>query len=227
MPVRCTVCNDTGVFETGSNDLPCTCPMGKVALFNTSGVRGPVTGAEMERHFLNSSPDPIPTGREGLDARVLPGRTFNGAMENARRLANSNRSDDWFGWIETYRSAAPLFCCEETYAEGLVIIDKTTPKLLTRPDMPSEIRFVLEGNQDALRVYPLGVCKALRTFAKTMRCFDPETIRTDACNELVWYTLYGLLRDTVKISTFDSHAFVLAKYFADARTALFSTLRTV
>ena len=31
----CSKCNDTGVIVTGNNDLPCTCPAGNTAKFNT------------------------------------------------------------------------------------------------------------------------------------------------------------------------------------------------
>ena len=71
---KCTKCNDTGVFETGNNDLPCDCPAGATALFNQADVEGPVTGAEIRRHFLNGSPEPIRTGRDPIPASSLPRR---------------------------------------------------------------------------------------------------------------------------------------------------------
>ena len=69
---HCNKCNDTGVIETGNNDLPCSCPAGDTALFNETGVRGPITGRQVKRHFLNSSPSPILTGRNGIDASDVP-----------------------------------------------------------------------------------------------------------------------------------------------------------
>ena len=39
---NCTSCNDTGVYETGNNDLPCSCPAGATAMFS-----GGQTGAEV------------------------------------------------------------------------------------------------------------------------------------------------------------------------------------
>jgi hypothetical protein len=71
---RCNKCNDTGVIETGNNDLACECPAGNGALFNVAGVEGPITGAESRRHFLNDSPEPIRTRREKILASSLPGR---------------------------------------------------------------------------------------------------------------------------------------------------------
>jgi len=74
---NCTKCNDTGVWETGNNDLPCYCPAGDKASFNVCGVRGPVTGRDVKRHFLNGSPEPL---REDvlnpLPNYKLPGREF-------------------------------------------------------------------------------------------------------------------------------------------------------
>lgn len=71
----CRECKGTGVIDTGNNDLPCDrCPAGNRALFNVSGVVGPVTGAEMRRHFLNSSPEPIEIGKKDIPAYTLPGR---------------------------------------------------------------------------------------------------------------------------------------------------------
>ena len=57
---KCDKCNDTGVVETGNNDLPCDCPAGETALFNLGEVQGgPFTGALVKRHFLNGSPEPF------------------------------------------------------------------------------------------------------------------------------------------------------------------------
>lgn len=50
----CQKCNDTGVIETGNNDLPCSCPEGDKALFNVAGVDQAITGAELRRR-LNST----------------------------------------------------------------------------------------------------------------------------------------------------------------------------
>jgi hypothetical protein len=74
MFMNCKKCNDTGVIETGNNDLPCNCPAGEKALFNQAGVDGPVTGAEIKKHFLNSSPEPIKLGGDPIPASSLPGR---------------------------------------------------------------------------------------------------------------------------------------------------------
>lgn len=41
----CLRCGDTGVIETGNNDLPCDCPKGDTAMFNHAGFEAPVTGA--------------------------------------------------------------------------------------------------------------------------------------------------------------------------------------
>ena len=74
--MACKKCGGKGVDETGNNDLPCGCEAGDKALFNVSGVIGQVTGAEMKRHFLNFSPEPIELGVGGsqLLASTLPGR---------------------------------------------------------------------------------------------------------------------------------------------------------
>jgi hypothetical protein len=72
---KCTICNDTGVFETGNNDLPCDCPAGATALFNQAGVDGPITGEQVRRHFLNGSPEPIRIDcRTPIQASDLPKR---------------------------------------------------------------------------------------------------------------------------------------------------------
>ena len=71
--MACLKCNDTGIIETGNNDLPCDCPAGESALFSVAGVVGAVTGAEMRRHFLNDSPEPIVPGPKNFLASNLPG----------------------------------------------------------------------------------------------------------------------------------------------------------
>ena len=106
---RCKKCNDTGVIETGNNDLPCDCPAGDRALFNVVGVKGPVTGAEMRRHFLNGSPEPIETGREDILASDLPGRKTNKHPSHVTRISidassfdekciNCGATDELGGW---------------------------------------------------------------------------------------------------------------------------------
>lgn len=72
--MACKKCNDTGVVETGNNDLPCDCPKGDTALFNQAGVSGPVTGAELKRYFFNGCPEPITIGPKDILASDLPGR---------------------------------------------------------------------------------------------------------------------------------------------------------
>lgn len=77
---KCLKCNDTGVYETGNNDLPCDCAAGATALFNTVGVDGPVTGAELQRHFFNNSPEPIDVHPlHPIPASSLPGRKVEGS----------------------------------------------------------------------------------------------------------------------------------------------------
>jgi len=55
---NCSRCKDTGVIDTGNNDLPCHCGAGDTAQFNVAGVRGPISGAEVKKHHLNGSPEP-------------------------------------------------------------------------------------------------------------------------------------------------------------------------
>ncbi len=51
----CNKCNDTGVIETGNNDLPCDCPAGDTSIFNTTD--GSMTGAQIkERDAITAFP---------------------------------------------------------------------------------------------------------------------------------------------------------------------------
>jgi hypothetical protein len=70
---KCIYCGDTGVIETGNNDLPCSCIAGETAKFNLAGVEGSITGAELSKHFLNNSPHPIDYDI-GFRASDIPGR---------------------------------------------------------------------------------------------------------------------------------------------------------
>lgn len=57
---NCKKCNDTGVWETGNNDLPCDeCGAGNSALFNVAG-RGLVTGGELRKEFEEQKKRPLP-----------------------------------------------------------------------------------------------------------------------------------------------------------------------
>lgn len=60
---KCSRCNDTGIYETGNNDFPCSCPAGLTAKFNVGGSRL-VTGAELRKvspvFFTDLLPDPEP-----------------------------------------------------------------------------------------------------------------------------------------------------------------------
>jgi hypothetical protein len=63
----CPKCKDTGVIETGNDGLPgdcppspCDCVIGDKTLFSESLVEGgPVTGAQVKKHLLNDSTEPI------------------------------------------------------------------------------------------------------------------------------------------------------------------------
>ena len=68
---NCNKCQDTGVIDTGNNDLPCECPAGDTAKFNQAGVAGPITGRQVKQHFLNNSPQQIKTGREPIPASSI------------------------------------------------------------------------------------------------------------------------------------------------------------
>lgn len=52
---KCAKCKDTGVIETGNNDLPCDCLAGDKALFNVATGRGMITipGAEVRANHFN------------------------------------------------------------------------------------------------------------------------------------------------------------------------------
>lgn len=56
----CEQCGDTGIIDTGNNDLPCDCAAGDTARFNVAGV-GNVSGQEVKQHYLNNSPEPRQT----------------------------------------------------------------------------------------------------------------------------------------------------------------------
>ncbi len=72
--MACAKCNGLGAVRRGKNDLPCDCPLGDTAMFNVKGVLGQVTGAEMRRHFLRGSPEPLRIRKRGILASELPGR---------------------------------------------------------------------------------------------------------------------------------------------------------
>jgi ASC-1-like (ASCH) protein len=77
---NCEKCNDTGIYETGNNDLPCDCPAGATALFNVTGVEGRVTGEKLillhltelcrnnsvsPKSIMHLDPDPFERMRSG------------------------------------------------------------------------------------------------------------------------------------------------------------------
>ncbi len=72
---KCKKCNNTGIIDTGNDDLPCDCDAGTSAQFNIAGVDGSVTGREVRMFFLNSSPFKMSTGKKNILAKSLPTRT--------------------------------------------------------------------------------------------------------------------------------------------------------
>lgn len=50
---KCTKCDDTGVIETGNNNLACDCQVGETALFNVTGIDSP-TEEEYMFHLVNA-----------------------------------------------------------------------------------------------------------------------------------------------------------------------------
>ena len=70
MRAKCERCDDTGVIETGNNDLPRDCSAGGAARFNVAGV-GNVSGEAVRRHYLNNSPEPRPPAASRKRAHKL------------------------------------------------------------------------------------------------------------------------------------------------------------
>ncbi len=69
--MSCDKCVD-GRIDSGNNEEPCDCPEGDTALFNIAEVVGPVTGAEIKRHFGPNASEPIMEIH--MKAEDLPGR---------------------------------------------------------------------------------------------------------------------------------------------------------
>lgn len=55
----CKTCNGTGVEDTGNNDFPCHCPLGKTTVFNVSTSSGlkQMTGAELDAYNAAGQPE--------------------------------------------------------------------------------------------------------------------------------------------------------------------------
>jgi hypothetical protein len=67
-------CSGFGRKKVEDDELPCACPAGDTALFTDWNVEGDVTGAEMKRHFMADSPDPIRYTGKKINAWALPYR---------------------------------------------------------------------------------------------------------------------------------------------------------
>lgn len=52
----CVRCKDTGVIDTGNNDLPCDCAHGDTALFNVTGRTGLVSGLVLKTEGTRQFP---------------------------------------------------------------------------------------------------------------------------------------------------------------------------
>src|SRR3989338_5296500 len=70
----CNKCDDTGVVYEDGRELPCDCIIGETTFFMWASVIGPVTGEEIQRHFLRNSPEPIMVSGIPILATDLPGR---------------------------------------------------------------------------------------------------------------------------------------------------------
>lgn len=56
--MKCQKCKDTGVIETGNNDIPCVCPEGDTAIFNDAEL-GAITGKQLKKK-LGFKPAKLP-----------------------------------------------------------------------------------------------------------------------------------------------------------------------
>lgn len=93
---NCEKCRDTGIWDTGNNDLPCDCPAGGTALFNVAGVHGPVSGADMKRHLFNTSPEP------------LSNKQFDSARMAEEKIVLDRLQDEIGAWSErTFPHSTP------------------------------------------------------------------------------------------------------------------------
>jgi hypothetical protein len=52
-PFDCKKCRDTGIIETGNNDLACDCPKGDKAMFNIAGDPTPRSGRWCKQNLYN------------------------------------------------------------------------------------------------------------------------------------------------------------------------------
>jgi len=69
---KCSICNDTGVEDTGNNELPCVCPAGDTALFSVAGIKGPVPGGALKREYeMRSQRDAALAKVKALRAALL------------------------------------------------------------------------------------------------------------------------------------------------------------
>ena len=65
--MKCTKCDDTGVIETGNNDLPCDCSKGDTAIFNVGYET--LTGAEIKsRNALRTTEALSATGLDQVSS---------------------------------------------------------------------------------------------------------------------------------------------------------------
>ncbi len=62
--MSCPLCHDTGVIETGNNDMPCSCPAGDKATFNVAGINGPISGLELKKMDRSSHSKSLETVNE-------------------------------------------------------------------------------------------------------------------------------------------------------------------
>ncbi len=58
-PPKCRKCRDKGKIVRARSTFPCECPSVLTAEFPFAGIAGPITGAEIKRHFAPNCPQPV------------------------------------------------------------------------------------------------------------------------------------------------------------------------
>lgn len=120
MKWNCAKCRDTGVWDTGNNDLPCDCPAGATAEFNVATASGlrTLTGAEL-RDAERLQPDKESVERIVRYFALVPGLVPG--VREIREVVYEGWSHDTFAIVAVGKGAIMVGSLSLTGLENALI----------------------------------------------------------------------------------------------------------
>lgn len=155
---------------------------------------------------------------------------------SARQLIREAKSqgENLQSWFDQYTAASGLLAHQESYAEGVDLLDEVIPNLRTRPEISRLFLVhgytapeIMYGQMRILRQHEQTVTAALQALAPLHPFFlDLEPNRVDMGTRVLTETMLSLLTRYGRIHDYAGDLYKTAIYFGTSRDKLTWAMKT-